>query len=119
MAISKGLFHSETVMLALVGKGITRETAYRYRAAERHGSMETGRRLQAAAEERSGYPEIPEQQGDRRLLRSFTYAEEGGLSFSRGSLRKKTMITAKTRICPEANAEVEFLVLVLRGEKDV
>jgi adenylosuccinate lyase len=30
MAISKGLFHSETVMLALVGKGITRETAYSY-----------------------------------------------------------------------------------------
>jgi adenylosuccinate lyase len=28
MAISRGLFHSETVMLALVGKGITRETAY-------------------------------------------------------------------------------------------
>jgi adenylosuccinate lyase len=30
MALSKGLFHSETVMLALVGKGITRETAYSY-----------------------------------------------------------------------------------------
>ncbi len=30
MAISKGLFHSESVMLALVGKGITRETAYAY-----------------------------------------------------------------------------------------
>ena len=30
MAISKGLFHSETVMLALVGKGIPRETAYVY-----------------------------------------------------------------------------------------
>ncbi len=30
MSISKGLFHSETVMLALVGKGITRETAYSY-----------------------------------------------------------------------------------------
>ena len=30
MAISKGLFHSETVMLALVGKGIARETAYSY-----------------------------------------------------------------------------------------
>src|SRR5512135_2078767 len=30
MAISKGLFHSESVMLALVGKGITRETAYTY-----------------------------------------------------------------------------------------
>jgi adenylosuccinate lyase len=30
MAISKGLFHSETVMLALVGKGITRETAYSF-----------------------------------------------------------------------------------------
>jgi len=30
MAISKGLFHSETVMLALVGKGISRETAYAY-----------------------------------------------------------------------------------------
>jgi adenylosuccinate lyase len=30
MAISRGLFHSETVMLALVGKGIARETAYRY-----------------------------------------------------------------------------------------
>ncbi|OGW40049.1 MAG: adenylosuccinate lyase [Nitrospirae bacterium GWD2_57_9] len=30
MAISKGLFHSETVMLALVGKGIRRETAYSY-----------------------------------------------------------------------------------------
>jgi adenylosuccinate lyase len=30
MEISKGLFHSETVMLALVGKGITRETAYSY-----------------------------------------------------------------------------------------
>ncbi len=30
MAISKGLFHSETVMLALVGKGISRETAYSY-----------------------------------------------------------------------------------------
>ena len=30
MALSRGLFHSETVMLALVGKGITRETAYRY-----------------------------------------------------------------------------------------
>ncbi len=28
MALSKGLFHSETVMLALVGKGIARETAY-------------------------------------------------------------------------------------------
>ncbi len=28
MAISRGLFHSETVMLALVGKGITREAAY-------------------------------------------------------------------------------------------
>jgi adenylosuccinate lyase len=28
MAISKGLFHSETVMLALVAKGITREAAY-------------------------------------------------------------------------------------------
>jgi adenylosuccinate lyase len=28
MAISKGLFHSETVMLALVKKGISRETAY-------------------------------------------------------------------------------------------
>jgi adenylosuccinate lyase len=30
MAISRGLFHSETVMLALVGKGLTRETAYKY-----------------------------------------------------------------------------------------
>jgi len=30
MAISKGLFHSETVMLALVEKGIARETAYSY-----------------------------------------------------------------------------------------
>jgi len=30
MALSKGLFHSETVMLTLVGKGITRETAYSY-----------------------------------------------------------------------------------------
>ncbi len=30
MSISKGLFHSETVMLALVGKGISRETAYSY-----------------------------------------------------------------------------------------
>ncbi len=30
MALSRGLFHSETVMLALVGKGIARETAYRY-----------------------------------------------------------------------------------------
>lgn len=30
MAISKGLFHSETVMLSLVGKGIPRETAYAY-----------------------------------------------------------------------------------------
>lgn len=30
MAISKGLFHSESVMLALVGKGIRRETAYTY-----------------------------------------------------------------------------------------
>ena len=30
MAISRGLFHSETVMLALVGKGLTRESAYSY-----------------------------------------------------------------------------------------
>jgi len=30
MTISRGLFHSETVMLALVGKGISRETAYSY-----------------------------------------------------------------------------------------
>jgi adenylosuccinate lyase len=30
MEISKGLFHSETVMLALVGKGISREAAYSY-----------------------------------------------------------------------------------------
>ncbi len=30
MALSKGLFHSETVMLALVGKGLARETAYSY-----------------------------------------------------------------------------------------
>jgi adenylosuccinate lyase len=30
MDLSKGLFHSETVMLALVGKGISRETAYSY-----------------------------------------------------------------------------------------
>lgn len=30
MEISRGLFHSETVMLALVGKGLTRETAYKY-----------------------------------------------------------------------------------------
>ncbi len=30
MDISKGLFHSETVMLALVKKGISRETAYSY-----------------------------------------------------------------------------------------
>jgi len=30
MAISRGLFHSETVMLALVEKGLTRETAYRF-----------------------------------------------------------------------------------------
>jgi adenylosuccinate lyase len=30
MSISKGLFHSETVMLALVAKGITRETAYSF-----------------------------------------------------------------------------------------
>jgi len=30
MALSKGLFHSETVMLTLVGKGIARETAYSY-----------------------------------------------------------------------------------------
>ncbi len=65
MAISKGLFHSETVMLALVGKGITRETAYSYRAAERHGSMETGRRFQTTSEERSGCPQVLEQQGDR------------------------------------------------------
>jgi adenylosuccinate lyase len=28
MELSKGLFHSETVMLALVGKGLKRETAY-------------------------------------------------------------------------------------------
>ncbi len=30
MKISKGLFHSETVMLALVGKGLSRETAYAF-----------------------------------------------------------------------------------------
>ena len=30
MELSKGLFHSETVMLALVGKGISRETAYSF-----------------------------------------------------------------------------------------
>jgi len=30
MALSRGLFHSETVMLALVAKGLTRETAYKY-----------------------------------------------------------------------------------------
>lgn len=30
MAISRGLFHSETVMLALVEKGLARETAYKY-----------------------------------------------------------------------------------------
>jgi adenylosuccinate lyase len=30
MLLSKGLFHSETVMLALVAKGLTRETAYSY-----------------------------------------------------------------------------------------
>ncbi len=30
MAISRGLFHSETVMLALVAKGLARETAYSY-----------------------------------------------------------------------------------------
>ncbi len=30
MQLSKGLFHSETVMLALVGKGLSRETAYAY-----------------------------------------------------------------------------------------
>jgi adenylosuccinate lyase len=30
MALSKGLFHSETVMLALVRKGVSRETAYSY-----------------------------------------------------------------------------------------
>jgi len=30
MAISKGLYHSETVMLALVAKGLARETAYSY-----------------------------------------------------------------------------------------
>ncbi|HTG00899.1 MAG TPA: adenylosuccinate lyase, partial [Nitrospirota bacterium] len=30
MALSKGLFHSETVMLALVAKGLSRETAYAY-----------------------------------------------------------------------------------------
>ncbi len=30
MEISRGLFHSETVMLALVGKGLSRETAYSY-----------------------------------------------------------------------------------------
>jgi adenylosuccinate lyase len=30
MAISRGLFHSETVMLALVEKGLRRETAYQY-----------------------------------------------------------------------------------------
>lgn len=30
MEISRGLFHSETVMLALVEKGLTRETAYRF-----------------------------------------------------------------------------------------
>jgi len=29
MELSRGLFHSETVMLALVGKGLARETAYR------------------------------------------------------------------------------------------
>ncbi len=30
LALSRGLFHSEAVMLALVGKGLTRETAYAY-----------------------------------------------------------------------------------------
>lgn len=30
MGLSKGLFHSETVMLSLVSKGISRETAYSY-----------------------------------------------------------------------------------------
>jgi adenylosuccinate lyase len=30
MQLSKGLFHSETVMLALVGKGLSREKAYAY-----------------------------------------------------------------------------------------
>ena len=30
MQLSRGLFHSETVMLALVGKGLSRETAYTY-----------------------------------------------------------------------------------------
>jgi adenylosuccinate lyase len=30
MALSRGLFHSETVMLALVGKGMAREEAYRH-----------------------------------------------------------------------------------------
>ena len=30
MALSRGLFHSETVMLALVGKGLARETTYHF-----------------------------------------------------------------------------------------
>ena len=30
MELSRGLFHSETVLLALVDKGLTRETAYKY-----------------------------------------------------------------------------------------
>lgn len=30
MQLSKGLFHSEAIMLALVGKGLTREKAYSY-----------------------------------------------------------------------------------------
>jgi adenylosuccinate lyase len=68
MALSRGLFHSETVMLALVGKGITREEAYR---CVQRNAMAVWKEGGDFAERLKADPDIREHLSPREIDRCF------------------------------------------------
>jgi adenylosuccinate lyase len=68
MALSRGLFHSEAVMLALVEKGIARETAYHY---VQRNAMEVWKRGGDFAGLLKGDPDIGQHLTGREIDRCF------------------------------------------------
>jgi adenylosuccinate lyase len=68
MEISRGLFHSETVMLALVAKGLARETAYKY---VQRNAMDVWKEGGDFAERLRSDPDIRKQLTPREIDRCF------------------------------------------------
>ncbi|MGE5855519.1 MAG: adenylosuccinate lyase, partial [Syntrophaceae bacterium] len=68
MELSRGLFHSETVMLALVEQGITREAAYSY---VQRNAMETWKHGGGFRERLQRDPDIRKHLGRKELDRCF------------------------------------------------